>query len=116
MYNYWAESQAAMQPLEAESQYGYGDKKPCPPPYPHPNPPPHPHPKPRPDCPQLPGTVLRVYIPAGAVINLANLLEVTSPSGVCLIVRIPALGGGGGHKLNSLLEAIQKAGGTVEFQ
>lgn len=64
-------------------------------------------------CPQLPGTILRVYLPAGATVNLANLLEVSSPSGVCLIVRIPALGGG--FNLNSLIQSIQQAGGTVEF-
>ncbi|MFT9497346.1 hypothetical protein [Anaerosolibacter sp.] len=66
------------------------------------------------DCPQLPGTILRVNIPAGAVINLLNLLEIASPSGVCLIIRIPALGNGLG--LNTLVNAIQQAGGTVEFQ
>lgn len=32
-------------------------------------------------CPQLPGTILRIKIPAGAVINLLNLIEITSPSG-----------------------------------
>lgn len=44
-------------------------------------------------CPQLPGTLLRVYVPAGAVLNLANLLELTTPSGICFIVRIPLFGG-----------------------
>ncbi|MGI6640431.1 MAG: hypothetical protein ACOX48_02870 [Limnochordia bacterium] len=102
MYQYWAESQAAQYPVE-ESQFAYGD--------PHRRPPHH---QPRPHCPHLPGTVLRVSIPPGAVINLANLLEVVSPSGICLIVRIPAVCGG--LKLNSLVEAVQKAGGTVEFQ
>ncbi len=92
MYQYWAESQAAQ-------HYDYHH---------------HPHPRPRPHCPHLPGTVLRISIPPGAVINLANLLEVVSPSGICLIVRIPCVGGG--LKLHSLVEAIQKAGGTVEFQ
>lgn len=65
-------------------------------------------------CPQLPGTILRINIPAGAVINLLNLIEIASPSGICLIVRIPALGGGLG--VNTLVNAIQQAGGTVEFQ
>ncbi|NLM39216.1 MAG: hypothetical protein GX205_04115 [Firmicutes bacterium] len=62
----------------------------------------------------MPGTVLRVSIPPGAVINLANLLEITSPSGVCLVVRVPAFGKG--VKFDSLIEAVQRAGGTVEFQ
>ena len=66
-------------------------------------------------CPQLPGTLIRINIPAGAVINLLNLIEVTSPSGICLIVRLPILGGTG-LKANPLINAIQQAGGTVEFQ
>ncbi|WP_207751735.1 hypothetical protein [Clostridium rhizosphaerae] len=55
---------------------------------------PHPHPHPDPDpCRQLPGTVLRINIPAGATINILNLVELTSPSGICLILRLPFLGG-----------------------
>ena len=65
-------------------------------------------------CPQLPGTIIRINIPAGAVINLLNLIEVISPSGICLIVRLPILGGGLG--LNTIVKAIQDAGGTIEFQ
>jgi hypothetical protein len=64
-------------------------------------------------CPQLPGTVLRIFIPAGAVINLLNILELTSPAGICLIVRIPLLEGNSSG-LQSLLDAIKQAGGTVE--
>ena len=45
------------------------------------------------NCPQLPGTLVRINIPAGTTINLLNLLELTSPGGICLIVRIPLLGG-----------------------
>lgn len=62
-------------------------------------------------CPQLPGTLVRVFIPAGAVINLANLIEVSSPSGICLIIRIPALGGAA----KNVFSAIQAAGGSVEY-
>lgn len=65
-------------------------------------------------CPQLPGTVLRINIPAGAVINLLNLIEITSPSGICIIVRIPLLSGNI-FNMNTLTEAIKKAGGTIEF-
>ena len=43
-------------------------------------------------CPQKPGTLIRIFIPAGAVINLLNIIEVSSPSGICLIIRI-LLGG-----------------------
>lgn len=45
-------------------------------------------------CGPLPGTLLRVFVPPRAVINLLNLVEVASPSGICLIVRLPFLGGG----------------------
>lgn len=66
----------------------------------------HHHPCPPPRC-----TLLRIFIPAGAVINLANLIEASSPSGICLIVSIPLFGG----NLNTVVEAVRKAGGTVEF-
>lgn len=67
-------------------------------------------------CPQLPGTVLRIFIPPGAVINLLNLIEISSPGGICLIIRIPLLAGGGGAlSLDSIVAAIKQAGGTVEF-
>ena len=61
-------------------------------------------------CPQLPGTLLRIFIPAGAVINLLNLFEISSPSGICLFVRVPKKGKG--HK--GLFDQIRQAGGTVE--
>jgi len=68
-----------------------------------------------PSCPQLPGTILRIFIPGGTVINLLNLLEVASPSGVCLIVRLPILGGGtGGFNLQSIINTVQQAGESVE--
>ncbi len=62
--------------------------------------------------PSPPGTVLKVHIPAGAVINLLNLLEVTSPQGISLIVRVPLLAGSMG--LQSLMTSIMSAGGTVQ--
>lgn len=75
------------------------------------------HPPKPPACGQLPGTILRIFIPPGAVINLLNLIEVASPSGICLIVRLPFLGGDTGNSMNvqSLINAVQTAGGTVEF-
>jgi hypothetical protein len=66
-------------------------------------------------CPQLPGTILRINIPAGATINLLNLLELTSPSGICLIIRIPLLGGNNGVDLAGIVNSIKQAGGTVQF-
>ncbi|SHI08295.1 hypothetical protein [Desulfosporosinus lacus] len=70
-----------------------------------------------PQCGQLPGTLLRIFIPPGAVINLLNLVEVASPSGICLIIRLPFLGGGSGNTMNldSIVSAVQSAGGRVEF-
>jgi hypothetical protein len=68
----------------------------------------------RPDgCPQLPGTLLRVFIPGGTVINLLNLIEVSSPSGICLIIRLPFIDGK--RKYSNLINTIAQAGGTVEF-
>ena len=63
-------------------------------------------------CPQLPGTVLKVSIPAGAVVNLANLFEVSSPSGICLVVRIPLLGGT--SRCTDFINSITQVGGSVE--
>ena len=72
----------------------------------------HPRPPVTQPCPQLPGTLVRIFIPAGAVINLLNLIEITSPSGICLIVRIPALSGG--LSFSSIVNSVKAAGGTVE--
>lgn len=70
-------------------------------------------------CQELPGTILRIFIPAGAVINLLNLIEVSSPSGICIIVRIPILAknasGDKGSLWGNLISAIESAGGTVEI-
>lgn len=70
-------------------------------------------------CPQLPGTVLRINIPAGAAINVLNLFEIASPSGICFIIRLPFLsgqcGGSYGPHVDNLLHAVRQAGGTVEF-
>ncbi|AKL94215.1 hypothetical protein CACET_c07050 [Clostridium aceticum] len=63
-------------------------------------------------CPQLPGTLIRINIPPGAVINLLNLIEITSPGGVCLILRIPILGGS--NLFSTLTAAIEQAGGKIE--
>ena len=68
-------------------------------------------------CPQLPGTILRIFIPAGAEINLLNIIEVASPSGICIIVRLPFLCGDhkNGLGLLGLVNSIRNAGGTVEI-
>lgn len=71
-------------------------------------------------CPQLGGTILRIFIPAGAVINLLNLIELTSPSGIYLIIRLPFLAKKSLHDcsvsdLAGIFDSIKRAGGTVEF-
>lgn len=69
-------------------------------------------------CPQLPGTVIRLYIPAGATFNVLNLVEITSPSGICLILRLPFLGGSLDDNtiagIQPLIQAVQNAGGTFQ--
>ncbi len=69
-------------------------------------------------CPQLPGTLLRINIPAGAVINLLNFIEVTSPSGICLIIRLPGICGKDNKStldIHKITDAIYKSGGTIEY-
>lgn len=44
-------------------------------------------------CKPLPGTIFRAFVAPGSAINILNLVEVASPSGICLIVRLPFLGG-----------------------
>jgi hypothetical protein len=58
-------------------------------------------------CPQLPGTIARFFIPHGAVINLLNLIEISSPGGICLIVRLPFLGGAWAP-FNQLLRSLTR--------
>ena len=72
---------------------------------------PHPHP-----CPAKPGTILRVFFPPGTVINLLNLVEVSSPAGICIIVRLPLLAGTTNLSANltSIMDSIKEAGGQVE--
>jgi hypothetical protein len=68
-------------------------------------------------CRQVAGTVFRIFIPAGAAINILNLVELTSPSGICLILRLPFLSGEckpNCHNYDNMFDAIRRAGGTVE--
>lgn len=70
------------------------------------------YPVPYPGMATPPGTVLKVYIPPGAVINLLNLFEVASPQGISLLVRVPFLGGTMG--LENVMGSIMNAGGMVQ--
>lgn len=63
-------------------------------------------------CPQSPGTILRVFIPKGAVINLANIVEISSPSGICLIVRSPFIGRS--SHFDKIIDTIKQSGGSIE--
>jgi hypothetical protein len=60
-------------------------------------------------CKPLPGTIFRLYLPPGTVINFLNLFELVSPTGICLIIRLPFLCD---HKdqesLTTLIDSIQK--------
>lgn len=70
----------------------------------------------RDSCPQKKGTILRIFIPAGAEINLLNLIEISSPGGICIIVRLPFLKRFcSGNDLTDLFDEIRRAGGRVEF-
>ncbi|NLX77626.1 MAG: hypothetical protein GXZ01_09730 [Clostridiaceae bacterium] len=67
-------------------------------------------------CPQKKGTILRIFIPAGAEINLLNLLEISSPGGICIIIRLPFLKKLFSCKdISDLFEEIKRAGGRIEF-
>lgn len=71
------------------------------------------------ECPQLPGTVLRIFIPGGTEINLLNLIELSSPGGICIIVRLPFLGKSkpksfSAGDLAGILDTIRQAGGSIE--
>jgi len=71
-----------------------------------------PNPQPK-FCPEEPGTLIRISIPAGATIRL-GFIEVTSPSGICLLVKLRHLF----DKKNSLgdiADLIKKCGANVEI-
>lgn len=75
-----------------------------------------PRPNPNPSeqfCPEQPGTILRISIPAGATIRLA-FFEITSPSGICLLVRLRGSIFGGKSGLGDILGALKNAGASVE--
>ncbi|NLM10772.1 MAG: hypothetical protein GX213_08380, partial [Clostridiaceae bacterium] len=70
----------------------------------------------RDNCPQKRGTILRIFIPAGAEINVLNLLEISSPGGICIIVRLPFLKRFfSGNDIADLFDEIKRAGGRIDF-
>ena len=66
-------------------------------------------------CPQKSGTILRIFIPAGAEVNLLGLIEISSPGGICIIVRLPFLGGKRDFDWETIANSIKQAGGTIEL-
>jgi hypothetical protein len=66
-------------------------------------------------CPAQPGTVLRIYFPPGMEINLLNIVEVSSPGGICLIVRLPFLAETANLSagLTGIIDTFKKAGAQV---
>lgn len=69
----------------------------------------------------LAGNVLHISIPAGTEIELLNLFELTSPSGISLDARLPFLGGTLSPdtlspEVFSIINSIRQAGGTVEVK
>lgn len=93
------------QPIQAEQSRYRPQPQPQPQPYPQPDP-----------CPGKKGTIIRIFIAPGTTISLFGLLEVTSPSGICLLVNIPLLAGGDEKfDLGGILDSLKKAGCKVEF-
>lgn len=70
----------------------------------------------RDECPKKKGTLLRIFIPAGAEINLLDIFEISSPGGICIVIRLPFL-----EKFCSkndvagIFDEIKRAGGRVEY-
>jgi hypothetical protein len=65
-------------------------------------------------CEKAPGNLISINIPAGASIDIGNLLEITTPSGICLVVKIPLLGADNSINIASVIDSLKKAGVTVE--
>jgi len=70
----------------------------------------------RDECPQKKGTLLRIFIPAGAEINLLDIFEISSPGGICIIIRLPFLEKiCGKNNVAGIFDTVKRAGGRVEF-
>lgn len=77
----------------------------------------HHRPEPRPNPCEQKGTIICVEIPPGAVIRLANLLEISSPRGISLVIRIPLFGGNcNTATMSSIVNSLRQAGASVEFK
>lgn len=73
-----------------------------------------------PESTQLPGSLLKINIPGGALVNLLDLLEVVSPEGINLVVRSPKLGENleneeeANNNRGSILDMIRKAKAVID--
>ncbi len=67
-------------------------------------------------CPQKKGTILRIFIPPGAEINLLDIIEIASPGGICIIIRLPFIENlCGKNNVAGIFDSIKRAGGRIEF-
>ncbi|MEG0773717.1 MAG: hypothetical protein RR409_10325 [Clostridium sp.] len=57
---------------------------------------------------------MQVNIPVGLSVNIGDLLELSSPSGICLIVKSPLLEAKNNLSLSGIIDGIRKAGIKVE--
>ncbi|MGI5839945.1 MAG: hypothetical protein ACOX8W_09830 [bacterium] len=69
-------------------------------------------PPPNGSCRQQPGVLLRVTVPAGAVVKMADNAEMSAPGGINLLLRLPSLGDS--SAFSPLIAAIRQVGGTIE--
>lgn len=66
-------------------------------------------------CKPQKGTIIRIAIAPGTTISLFGLFELTSPSGICLLVNLPFLARRCGRDSESLLDALRNSGCKVEY-
>ncbi|MFU0824514.1 hypothetical protein [Clostridium sp.] len=71
-----------------------------------------PNPQPK-FCPEEPGTIIRISIPAGATLRL-GFIEVTSPSGICLLVKLRKLFDKK-NPIGDIADLAKKCGANIEI-
>ncbi|EQB89403.1 hypothetical protein J2Z44_002607 [Clostridium punense] len=67
------------------------------------------------ECPDMEGQIAKINLPPGFTIKLLGLLELTSPGGICLILRSPLISGTNTN-LESIIDAFKKSGITVQLE
>jgi hypothetical protein len=66
-------------------------------------------------CSDKKGTLIRLYIAPRSTIEFLGLLEITSPSGMCLLVSSPLLAERGELNLLGILDELKKSGWKIEI-